>query len=92
MDLEVIMVSEVVKVLVAQQCAALCDPVDCSPPGSFVHRIPQARILEWVAITFSRVIFLTQGTNLHLFAGRNFTESPGRKKDKHHMISLICGI
>ena len=33
-------------------CPTLCDPMDCSPPGSFVHRILQARILEWVAIPF----------------------------------------
>ena len=32
----------------------LCNPMDCSPPGSFVHGISQARILEWVAISFSR--------------------------------------
>ena len=32
----------------------LCDPVDCSPPGSSVHGILPARILEWVAISFSR--------------------------------------
>ena len=32
----------------------LCDPMDCSLPGSFVHGISQARILEWVAISFSR--------------------------------------
>ena len=32
----------------------LCDPVDCSPPVSSVHGILQARILEWVAISFSR--------------------------------------
>ena len=32
----------------------LCDPMDCSPPGSFIHGILQARILEWVAISFSR--------------------------------------
>ena len=31
-----------------------CDPMDCSPPGSSVHGILQARILEWVAISFSR--------------------------------------
>ena len=31
-----------------------CDPVDCNPPGSSVHGISQARILEWVAISFSR--------------------------------------
>ena len=39
---------------VAQSCPTLCDPVDCSPPGSSVHGILQARVLEWVAISFSR--------------------------------------
>ena len=38
----------------AQPCLTLCDPMDCSLPGSSVHRILQARILEWVAISFSR--------------------------------------
>ena len=44
-----------VVVWVAQSCPTLCDPMDCSPPGSSVHGILQARILEWVAIPFSRV-------------------------------------
>ena len=44
----------VCEVLVAQLCPTLCDPMDCSPPGSSVHGILQARILEWVAIPFSR--------------------------------------
>ena len=39
---------------VTQSCPTLCDPVDCSLPGSSVHGILQARILEWVAISFSR--------------------------------------
>ena len=39
---------------VAQWCPTLCDPMDCSPPGSSVHGISQARILEWAAIPFSR--------------------------------------
>ena len=39
---------------VAQSCPTLCDPVDCSPPGSSFHGIFQARVLEWVAISFSR--------------------------------------
>ena len=43
-----------VLVLVAQSCPTLCDPMDHSPPGSPVHGILQARILEWVAISFSR--------------------------------------
>ena len=42
------------KVLVAQSCLTLCSPMDCSPPGSSVQGILQARILEWVAIPFSR--------------------------------------
>ena len=43
-----------VKVLVTQSCPTLCDPMDCSPPGSSVPGILQARILEWVASPFSR--------------------------------------
>ena len=35
-----------------QSCLTLCDPMDCGPPGSFVHGILQARILEWVAMPF----------------------------------------
>ena len=46
-----------VKVLVAQLCLAVCDLLDCSLPGSSVHRILQAEILEWVAIPFSRGSF-----------------------------------
>ena len=38
---------------VAQSCPTLCDPMDCSPPGSSVHGIFQARVLEWGAIAFS---------------------------------------
>ena len=41
-------------VLVAHSCLTLCDPVDCTLPGSSVHGILQARILKWVAIPFSR--------------------------------------
>ena len=37
---------------VAQSCPTLCDPMDCSPPGSSIHGIFQARVLEWGAITF----------------------------------------
>ena len=43
-----------VKMLVTQMFLTLCDPVDCSPPGSSVHGILQARILEWVAMPSSR--------------------------------------
>ena len=40
--------------LVAEACPTLGDPMDCSPPGSSVQGISQARILEWVTISFSR--------------------------------------
>ena len=39
---------------VAQSCLTFCDPINCSPLGSSAHGIFQARILEWVAIPFSR--------------------------------------
>ena len=44
----------IMKVKVTQLCPILCDPIDCSPSGSCVDGILQARILEWVAISFSR--------------------------------------
>ena len=40
--------------LVTQSCPNLCDPMDCNLSGSYIHGILQARILEWVAIFFSR--------------------------------------
>ena len=46
----------------AQSCPTVHDPLDCSPPGFSVHGIFQARILEWVVISSSR-IFPTQGSN-----------------------------
>ena len=52
--------------LVAQACPTLCNHLDCSPPGSSVHGIFQARILKGVAISSSQGIFLIQGSNPHL--------------------------
>ena len=40
--------------LFTKPCLALCDPTNRSPPGSSIHGILQARVLEWVAISFSR--------------------------------------
>ena len=40
---------------VAQPCLTLSDPMDCSPPGSSIHGIFQARVLEWGAIAFSEI-------------------------------------
>ena len=44
---------------VAQSCPTLCDPMDCSLPGSSAHGICQARVLEWGAIAFSGSILVT---------------------------------
>ena len=51
-----------VSCLVAKLCPTLCDPMDCSLPGTSVHGISQERILEWVAI-FLQGIFPAQGLN-----------------------------
>ena len=40
--------------LLTKSCQTFCNPLDCSPPGSSLHRISQIRILEWIAISFSR--------------------------------------
>ena len=45
------------KVLGSQWCPSLCEPMDYRPPGSFLNGILQARILEWVAIPFSKESF-----------------------------------
>ena len=63
-----------VKVLVAQSCPTLCGPMDCILPGSSVHGILQARILEWVTIPFSRGSSHTKNqTWVFHIAGRFFT-------------------
>ena len=51
---------------VSQLCPTLRDPMDCSLSGSSVHGIFQARVLEWIAISFSKGIFPTQESNLGL--------------------------
>ena len=59
---------------VAQSCPTLCDPVDCSSPGSSIHEILQARILEWVAISFTRGSSQPRNrTQVSCTAGRFFT-------------------
>ena len=62
---------------VTQSCPTLCDPVDCSLPGSSVHGILQARILEWVAISSSRRSSqLRDQMQVSHIAGRFFTVEP----------------
>ena len=58
----------------SQSCLTLCDPMDYSQSGSSVHGIPQARILEWVAIPFSRGSSWPRGwTQVFCIAGGFFT-------------------
>ena len=57
-----------------QFCLTLCNPMDCSPPGSSVHGILQARTLEWVAMPFSRGSSPPRSqTHVSWLAGRSFT-------------------
>ena len=59
---------------VTQLCQTLCNPVDCSLPGSSIHGILQARILEWVAISFSMgSSWPRDWTQVSCIAGRSFT-------------------
>ena len=61
-------------VVVPQSCPTLWNPLDCSLPGSSVHRILQARILNWVAILFSRGSSWPRGrTCTSYISGRYFT-------------------
>ena len=62
---------------VNRSCLTLCDPVDCSPPGSSVHGILQAGILEWVAISFSRGSSRPRNRNcVSCTTGRFFSAEP----------------
>ena len=59
---------------VAQSCLTLCDPMDCSLPGSSASGILQARVLEWVALSFSRRSYQPRDwTWVSRIAGRRFT-------------------
>ena len=61
-------------ILVSQLCPTHCNPMDCSPPSSFVHGILQARILEWIAMLFSRgSSWPRDWTWVSCIAGRFFT-------------------
>ena len=65
---------------VAQSCPTLCDPMDCSLPGSSVHGIFQAIVLEWIAISFSRGSSQPRDrTRVSRIVDRRFTsELPGK--------------
>ena len=69
-----------------QSCLTLCDPMDCSPPGSSVLGVFQAMILAWVAIFFSRGIFLTQGLNPGLLHSRQIPYGMSYKGSPLHIL------
>ena len=64
---------------IAQSCQTLCDLMDYSPPGSSVHGMLQARILEWVAIPFPKGSSRLRDSAAPTLAGRFFTSEPPRK-------------
>ena len=75
--------------LSAKTCPILCDPLDCSPPGSSVHGISQARILEWIAISFSGDV-PNPGIE-PVLAGRFFTTEPIKRKIRQSKIQGVDG-
>ena len=79
---------------VTQSCLTLCDPTDCSPPGSSIHGIFQARILEWVAISFSRgSSWPRDWTRVSHIVGRSVSsEPPGNPAFSHdHVLKRSAG-
>ena len=73
--------------LVTQLCLTLCDPMECNPPASSVRGILQARILEWVSISFSRGSSRPRDlTQVSCIAGRFFTTELSGKPSKQ----FIC--
>ena len=62
----------------------LCNPMDCSPPGCSVRGILQARIPEWVAISSSRGLFPTQGSNLQLYSLLLLTTNPWEARAEYY--------
>ena len=70
---------------VAQSCPTLCDPMDCSLPGSSVHGIFQVRVLEWVAISISRGSSLPgiEPGSPALWSDALPSEPPGKPQRRH---------
>ena len=89
--------------LVTQSCLTLCNPMDCRLPGSSVHGIFQARVLEWVAISFSRgSSWPRDRTQVSHIVGKHFTVwaksitcfffSKKKKKNHHHCEALLISV
>ena len=76
---------------VAQLCPTLCNPLDCSLPGSSVHGILQARILEWVAISFSRGSSRPRDrTRVSHIVGRRFNLWATREETHLLLLYWLC--
>ena len=75
------------KVTVTQLCLTVCYPMDCT-----VHWIVQARILEWVAVLFSRGVFPTQSAGSQREESRPWQRSWGKKPDKTQRCDLASGV
>ena len=76
---------------VAQSCLTLCDPMDCSLPVSSVHGIFQTRVLEWVAVSFSRgSSWPRDRTQVSHIAGRRFTTWASREARKFAQTHVHC--
>ena len=73
--------------LVTQSCPTLCNSMDCSPPGSSVHGILQARILEWVATSFSRESHMTD-----VFLRRGNLNTEGRWHKRRHREKMTLAV
>ena len=72
--------------LVTKSCLTLCDPMDCSLPGSSVHGISQSRILEWVALSSSRESSSPRGQTHISCIGRQIRYHFSHKEDQCSVI------
>ena len=77
-----------------QSCLTLCDPMDCSLPGSSIHGILQSKILEWIAVPSSRWSSRTQESNPHLLCVPHWHVSssplvaPGKPQIPHTCVNI----
>ena len=78
--------------LSAQSCPTLCNPMDCSPPGFSVHGIFQARMLEWVAVTFSKRSSQIQVLNCVYCIGDGFFTHCVTWEAKYTFIISVCSM
>ena len=75
---------------VAQLCPTLSDPLDCSPPGSSIHGIFQARVLEWGAIAFSVYRYTESQIGIHIESIGGTTLCSAKKPESYLFLLLPC--